>query len=179
MLDSLLEDEATARASGDPAVKQALDGLHTAGRRLTQLELEAPKDTSPKGLNQRRAEVKRLEQQVEASQKSLARHVTSVGQVRRALRVTVPEVQAALAQDAVLLEFVQYHQYLGRMKSELRYGVVMVAHPTVTLNEANVGEPVWVPLGSAETIEQSLHDYGAVMRGVRKDGLTVLHALHA
>ena len=178
VLDSLLEDELTAHASGDPAVKEAVDKLHTAGRRLTQLEMEAPRDTSPEGLNQRRAEVRRLERQAEAAQKSLARNVTSVGQVRRALRITVPEVQAPLTKDAVLLEFVQYH-HLGNMKSELRYGVVMVANATIALDDAKVGEPVWVPLGSAETIEQNLHDYGAVMRGGRKGEFRVLRTLHA
>ena len=178
VLDSLLEDELAALASKDPAVKAAWDELQTARRHLTKLQIESLADVSPAGLGKRREELARLEQQVESLQKSLARNVTSLGQVRRALRVTVPEVQAVLTQDAMLLEFIRYPHYLGNGRFEPRYGAVLMGNASVALKGAKPGEPVWVPLGSAEAIERNLQEYGAMMRGVKRGEPSLLHRLY-
>ena len=179
VLDSLLEDELTARASKDPVVREALHELLTAGRQLAKLQMEAPREPTTEGLSRLRTEQERLEQQVEALQTTLARNVTSVGQVRRALRVTVPDVQKGLSKDTVLLEFVRYCHYLARGKCEIRYGVVMVGNETVALNDAEVSEPVWVPLATAEAVERNLQEYGTIMRGEKKGESSQLHKLYA
>ena len=52
----------------------------------------------------------------------LARQITDLGQARRALAVTVEQVQAAIPNDTVLVEYVRYGHYLGKSKVESRYG---------------------------------------------------------
>jgi CHAT domain-containing protein len=177
VLDSLIEDELTARASKEPSVKEALEDLRTATRRLTQHISRAASDTSPESLKKRQAEKAQLEGQLDMAQKALARNVASLGQARRALRVTPQNVQATLARDTVLLEFVQYSHYLGHNKFETRYGAIMIGHDSVALRDAKAGEPVWIPLAAAEVIERNLQDYRAVMRGEKKGGPNLLRSL--
>jgi CHAT domain-containing protein len=156
-----------------------LEQLQIAGQRLMKLEIEVPKDLGQQAREQRLVEKQALEEQVENLQKALARNVASLGQVRRALRITVPEAQSALAKDAVLLEFVRYWHYLGKDDNEARYGVVVIGSPKVRLQGAKAGEVVWVPLGSAEAIERNLKAYQQTMRFGGRTGLQVLKALHA
>ena len=179
VLDSLLEEELVAQSSKDPEMKKMLDERQAAGRLLVKLQFEVPKDVGQEARKRRLAEKEALEQRVENLQKALARNVASLGDVRRALRITVPKVQSALANDAVLLEFARYSRHLGKGKFEICYGVILVANPKVELQTAKAGEVVWVPLGSAKSIERTLKEYGEVMRGERRGELSLLRTLHA
>ena len=179
VLDSLMEDELAAKESSNPEVKKSLEDLRSAGRRLIKLQMETPSDLSPEALRQRQTEKDTFEQQVDTFQKALARNVGSLGRTRRALRVTVPEVRAVLAKDEVLLEFIRYSHYLGKAQSEARYGVVLIGSVRATVGGKKAGGPVWVPLGSAESIERNLKEYGGVMRGERRGELSLLRTLHA
>ena len=75
------------------------------------------------------------------------------------------------------MEFVRYNHHLDKGKSESRYGAVLIGSPQMAFNDAKPGEPVWVPLGSAETIEQSIKEYGSMMRGKKESGISLLHKL--
>ncbi len=178
VLDSLLEDELAARASKEPAVREAYDELQAAGRLLIKMQMEAPRETSPESLNRLRSEQERLEGQVETLQKMLARNVTSLGQVRRSLRITVADVQRALPKDTVLLEFVRYGHHLARGKYQIRYGVVMISNETVALSGSQGGDAVWVAIGSAETIEPNLQNYSRMMRGDKIGDPRLLHTVY-
>ena len=46
----------------------------------------------------------------------LARQVTDLGQARRALSITVEQVQAAIPNDTVLVEYVRYSPLLGKIQ---------------------------------------------------------------
>ena len=179
VLDSLMEDDLTARALKDPSAKEALDDLRAATRRLIQNNSRAASDISTESFKRRQAEKAQLEGQVDAAQKALARKVASSGQVRRALRLTSQNVQGALSKDTVLLEFIEYSHYLGRGKFERRYGVVVVGHESVALNDAKAGEPAWVPLATAAVIERTRQDYAAMMRGDKKGDPVLLKSLFA
>jgi CHAT domain-containing protein len=174
LLDSLLEDETVARSSKDPEVKNMLEELQAAGQRLLKLQIQVPNDAGQDTQRRQLEEREALERQVENLQKGLARNVASLGQVRRALRITVPEVQSALAEDTVLLEFVRYNHYLGKAKFEARYGAVLLANPSAELQGSKAGEAVWVPLGSAEAIERNLKEYAAAMRGEKRGEVSLL-----
>ncbi|MBI5821355.1 MAG: CHAT domain-containing protein [Verrucomicrobia bacterium] len=178
VLDSLLEDQLAAEAPKNPEVKNTVNQLRATGRQLNQLQMGIPGDLSPEALKRRQSERENLEQQVEELQKMLARNVAGMGQTRRALRTKVSDVQAVLPEKTVLLEFVRYGHYLGKGRFEQRYGAVLIGNPQMTFKDAKPGEPVWVPLGSAETIEQSLKDYGEMMRGVNVNGVNLLHTLY-
>jgi hypothetical protein len=51
---------------------------------------------------------------VEDIEGKLARQGTDVGQARRALTITVEQVQAAIPNDAVIVEYVRYQSSLGK-----------------------------------------------------------------
>jgi CHAT domain-containing protein/Tfp pilus assembly protein PilF len=156
VLDSLLEDRLAAEASSDPKQREIIKQLRAAKQRLMQLQLETPKDTSEEALKKRDAEKKELSTEVEQLEGGLARKVADLGHARRALSITVHQVQIALPKQAALIELLRYSHYLGKDKFEPRYGAVVIA-PS--------GEPKWVPLGSAQEVEKIIQVYQKSVRG--------------
>lgn len=147
ILDSLLEDRAAARASSDPDLQERVRQLKRAKRRLLELVLEEPESLGESLLRERIE----LAGRVEAWEKELARKA-GLGKARRALNVTLEQVQEALPADSVLVEFIRYQHYLGSGLSELRYGAVVI-YPGRA--------PSWVGLGEAKALEQRI-------RGLRR-----------
>ena len=178
ILDSLLEDELVAQESKDPAMKRVLEHLREEGRRLADLDTTFPSIPGREASAKLQANRRQLEQKIEDLQRALARNVASLGLVRRSLRITVPEVQTLLTKHAVLLEFIRYDHYLGKLAFEPRYGVVLLGSLNIASNNSKPGEPVWVPLGSAEAIERNLEEYGAAMRGEKRGELSLLRTLY-
>jgi len=156
VLDSLLEDRLVAEASGDPKQRQIIEQLRATKQRLTQLQLEEPKDLSEQAQKQRASEKETLSAKVEQLEGGLARQVAGLGKARRALSVTVQQVQSALPQQAALIELLRYSHYLGKDKFEPRYGAVVIG---------GSGQPKWVPLGSAAEIEKNIRLYQKSVRG--------------
>src|SRR5206468_11376452 len=139
-----------AEASADPKQREIVAQLRAAKQRLMQLVLEVPKDVSEAARKRRVAEKEKLSTEVEQLEGGLARQVAGLRKARRALRITVPQVQSVLPKQAVLIELLRYSHYLGKRKSEPRYGAVVIA-PN--------GEPKWVPLGVAAEIEEDVKLY--------------------
>ena len=156
VLDSLLEDRLVAEASADPKQREIIEQLRAAKQRLMQLVLEVPKDLSDAAQKNRAAEKENLSTEVEQLEGDLARQVAGLGKARRALSVTVPQVQSVLPKQAVLVELLRYSHYLGKEKSETRYGAVVIPAS---------GEPKWVPLGVAAEIEKDTKLYEKSARG--------------
>jgi CHAT domain-containing protein/Tfp pilus assembly protein PilF len=156
VLDSLLEDRLVAEASGDPKQGEIIEQLRAIKQRLTQLQLAVPKDLSEQAQKQRAAEKEKLSGEVEQLEGGLARHVAGLGKARRALSVTVAQVQSALPQHTALIELLRYSHYLGKDKYEARYGAVVIA-PS--------GEPKWVPLGGAQEVEKDVQLYQKSVHG--------------
>jgi CHAT domain-containing protein len=172
VLDSLLEDRLVAEASKNPRQQEAVTELRGTKQRLMQFQLETPKDLSPEAIRKRDAENKELSEKVEELEAGLARQVAGLGRARRALTVTVPQVQGALGKDETLIELLRYDHSLGKNKSEARYGAVLIGAS---------GEPSWVPLGVAAEIEKDIQLYQKAARGKTDEATLggVLHALHA
>jgi tetratricopeptide (TPR) repeat protein len=147
VLDSLAEDRLLAEASQNPEDRAAVARIRGAKQRLAQLTLEVPRDLSDQALARRRAEREKLSKEVEELEGQMARRVTGLGRARRALSVTVEQVQAALPGQTALIELLRYRHYLGRYKWEQRYGTAVVM-PS--------GEPKWVCLGAAADIEKNI-----------------------
>jgi CHAT domain-containing protein len=103
-------------------------------------------------------------------QKDILKQATQLGQSRRALSVTTPEVQSELATNAALLEFIRYDRYLGKTDFEQCYGLVLINHNN---------EPAWIPLGLATNIEANLHQYEALMRSRDRGNADILKTLYA
>jgi CHAT domain-containing protein len=172
VLDSLLEDHLVAAASKDPNQSAAVNQLVSLKQRLLQLTLQVPKDLSNDARQQRDADIRRLSDQAEGIEQSLGRQVAGLGHARHALSVTVPEVQAVLAKEQVLVELLRYSHYLGKGKFDVRYGAVLIGPQ---------GDPQWAPLGEAGSIEDNVKAYQQSVRGYRDETAlsTVLRALYA
>ena len=171
VLDSLLEDRLVAEASKDAKQREIIDQLREAKQRYTQLLMEVPRDVSAEARQRRQAELKTRAGEVEQLEATLARQVSGLGRARRALSVTVAQVQNALVGDQVLVELLRYTHYLGKNKWERRYGALVIA---------SRDEPRWIPLGTAPAIEKNVKLYGESVRG-NTDETTlrlVLRALH-
>ena len=164
VLDSLLEDRLVAEASGDPKQHLMVDELRSAKQRLTKLVMEVPQDLSEQARQQHDAEKEKLSTQVEQLEAGLARQVAGLGRARRALSVTVAQVQSALPQSAVLIELLRYLHYLGNTRFELRYGAIVIGAS---------GEPTWVPLGTAAEIEENVAIYQKSVRGKTDEAMLV------
>ena len=169
VLDSLLEDRLVAKAGHDPANQALIEQLIPAKQQLAQLSL-APKDLDPETLENRTAQLDKLAQQVEQLEGDLAENVVGLGNARRALTVTVEQVQKAIPPHAALLEFILYSQYLGHQQWEKRYGAAILP-PS--------GGPKWVCLGAARNIERNVLLYQQTVRDTqKKDSVTLAVALH-
>ena len=160
VLDSLLEDRLVAEASSDPRQREIIVELHAAKQRLMQLGLDVPKDLSMR---------EKLFAEVEQLEASLARRVAGLGKARRALSITVPQVQSILPKQAVLIELLRYSHHLAKGKFEDRYGAIVIS---------SSGEPKWVPLGAAAEIEGNIKLYQKSVRG-KTDEATLARVLKA
>jgi CHAT domain-containing protein len=170
VLDSLLEDRLEAEASKDPRQREVVTEIRGTKQRLMQLQLETPKDASEEALKKREAEKKELSRKVEELEAGLARQVAGLGRARRALSVSVAQVQGPLGEAETLIELLRY-DHVRKNKYETHYGAVVIASGR---------EPKWIPLGSATEIEKDITAYQKSARGKTDEATlsNVLHALH-
>ena len=169
VLDSLLEDRLLAEASSDAKQREIIEQLRAAKQELMQLILEVPKDLSEAAQKQRATDKDRRSTEVEQLEGDLARQVAGLGKARRALSITVRQVESVLPKQAVLIEFLRYSHYLGKTKFETRYGAIVISAS---------GEPKWVPLGGADQIEKDIKLYQKSVRG-KTDEATLGNVLKA
>jgi len=147
VLDSLLQDMRIASASEDPVMAGLVEKLRTMKNQMAQLMIETQKDTGESRLTKVRDERERLEREIEATERRLARNATGLGRTRKSLSVSVYGVKRALPEDAVLVEYMKYRHYLGKSAWETRYGAVVIPPK---------GDPAWVPLGKATDIDEAI-----------------------
>jgi tetratricopeptide (TPR) repeat protein len=170
VLDSLLEDRIVAQASQDPEDRALIEQLGPAKQQLTELLMAVPKDLKLETLKNRAEKRDQLSRQVEQLEGALAQKVAGFGHARRALTVTIEQVQKAIPPQAVLLEFIRYGHDLGNQKWESRYGaVILTSH----------GEPKWACLDAAMDIAKNVFLYQQAVRDKeRKDEAKLSTALH-
>jgi CHAT domain-containing protein len=147
----MIEDRLLAETGKEEANRDLVEQLNAKKRIVAQLSLQTTAAT-PKEIAER---MQALEEEVENIEGKLARQGTDLGQARRALTITVEQVQAALPNDTVLVEYVRYSHYLGKSKFESRYGAVVLSADA---------PPRWVTLGGAKEIEANLKRYQALVR---------------
>ncbi|MBI3924869.1 MAG: CHAT domain-containing protein [Armatimonadetes bacterium] len=155
VLDSLLEDRLLATVTGQAALVQQL------WEARERLQRERSENAPEQGA---------LERQVEHLEGELARKVVgSAGGTRRALSVTVEQVQAALSPDTALIEYLRYDDLSGNQPN-YHYGAVILRPGSA---------PVWVPLGPATEIDDLIRNYRSSLRGTDDPALArALHGLY-
>lgn len=169
VLDSILEDRLLAESSVDPDRREIVKKLRSAKQHLMELTLEASANLSAEALQQREAERKALEAEADALQESLARQISGLGRPRRALEVTVEQVQAALPAKTALVEYVIYDHYLGGELKEWRYGAVVICKD---------GAPRWVSLSTRSLIDRKIRRYQRVVHDQAESLKAVLRSLN-
>jgi tetratricopeptide (TPR) repeat protein len=172
VLDSLLEDRLISQASEKPEQREVIIELLAAKQRLMQVSLQAPNIFAEDVKRRRDIEKQQLSNRVDELEARLARQVAGLGKARRALSITVEQVQADLGRNEALIELARYNEYLGKNKWEWRYGAILITPDS---------KPVWCQLGSAVEIEKNIKLYQECTRGDRDEAtlIDVLHALHA
>lgn len=168
VLDSLLEDRLVAEASKDPAQREMIERLRSLKQRLWQMELEVPKDLSAAARKKREELRVLLSQQSDQLESNLARSVEKLGDARRAMTVTVSDIQHVLSPAQALVECVRYSHYLGKQKWDARYGAVVIV----------AGGVRFMSLGSASAIDEAIRLYQKSARG-KTDEVTLARVLHA
>jgi tetratricopeptide (TPR) repeat protein len=166
VLDSLLEDRLRAEGTKNKEDEDLLQRLNADKQRLGQMLLEAPKLPADQVAKQ----IEQLENEIEQIEGNFARRVAGLGRARRALTVTVGEVQSALPKDGALIEYLRYSHYLGKDKFEPSYGAVVL-----TAKEP----PRWVPLGKADEIDRNARRYRSQVNDRDTAEETLKETLHA
>jgi CHAT domain-containing protein/Tfp pilus assembly protein PilF len=154
VLDSLLEDEAVARAERDPEVRDLIEKQRLLSTRLARMQEDAAGaafSNSPESIAERK-QMEKDEQDLEAN---LARKGIGSGKTRRALETDVSDVRGALPDGAALVEFVVYNRYTGHLGYEPAYGAIVLTRDAPTR---------WVELGAAADIDSQVHTYQKYMR---------------
>jgi hypothetical protein len=70
--------------------------------------------------------------------------------------VSLDQVQPTVPNDGALIEYLRYSYYLGKGKTEPRYGAIVLS---------SKGRPLWISLGKANQIEHLVRRYGTLVRG--------------
>lgn len=86
-------------------------------------------------------------------------HVSTMGgtsSTRRALNVSVEDVQRRLGKSSALVEFIEYPTALPSVAADLSYGAVVLTAS---------GEPKWIPLGKTADIDREIGVYRRFLRG--------------
>jgi tetratricopeptide (TPR) repeat protein len=152
VLDSIVEDRLLAQGTQGSGEQHMVEQLNLDKRQLGQFLLQPAQKLSDEANHQ----IEALEAEVEKIEGQLAQHVAGLGQARRALGVSLEQVQQAIPNDGVLIEYLRYPSYLGKEKWDWRYGAI-VLFPK--------GAPLWIPLGKMNELERLVRRYGTLVRG--------------
>jgi tetratricopeptide (TPR) repeat protein/CHAT domain-containing protein len=170
VLDSSLEDRVALQAAQDSETQSFLNELRLVTRRLLEIEADSSAEASAGTASTGPTERDQLDERRKQLESAISRRTTIGGRARRALATSLSDLQGALTPHTVLVEFVRYQQHLGALRFEPHYGAMLISRD---------GEPLWVPLGKAEDIDNQVHLYQRyVRRRVRIAALTrVVRAL--
>jgi tetratricopeptide (TPR) repeat protein len=155
VLDSLIEDHLVAEASAFPEDHARIEKLVRTKQRLTELLMQVPNGLHQQDLERRAEERQSLSSEVETLEGALARNVAGLGGARRALTVTVNQVQEAIPRHSVLVEVIRYNHYIGMKKWEQRYGAAVLPP---------AGDVKWVCFGPAAAIDANILRYQQLVR---------------
>jgi CHAT domain-containing protein/tetratricopeptide (TPR) repeat protein len=162
VLDSLIEDRLVAESGKGGKNRELIERMAVDKRQLGRLLLQRP---DPNGSDQSGKRTGELEQEVEQIEGQLAKDVAGLGKARRALTVSVAQVQAVIPETGALIEYLRYWHYLGRGGFEPRYGA-LVLFPREG--------PKWIPLAGAVGIDSLVSAHQRLTRGasVGRDALS-------
>ena len=149
-LDATTDNIAILRARANKEDQALFDELSSV---RSQYSVQSLKGASNISIEQHKANLNTLEQQIE----TLEKQVSSRSAEFRTLSqpITLDGVQKSIPDNAVLVEFISYQQYDAKNnKGNKHYAVYVLA---------NNGEPLFADLGKAEVIEQAISKLRTVL----------------
>jgi len=147
-LDAMADSISALRRRLNPQDQSLLDQLTAARTELAGLVL---KGTDKGNAAQLLAETRRLEEQVERLESQIS--ARSVEFRAQAQPVTIEAVQAAIPDNAALVEFVSFRPFDPKYKKrEDQFG----ARRYVAYVLRHHGEPKWIELGEAKVIDEAI-----------------------
>jgi tetratricopeptide (TPR) repeat protein len=145
ILDALLEDRARARAARSPEQRHQLDRALSLRRQRFAARLSGANAPT----------LERLDRELAAAEAELGLQLDRGRPVRRAAAVEVPEVQRQLRADSALVDFVEFQAYVGKGRTERRYGALLLAAR---------GKASWVELGPTAQIDREIQELQDLLR---------------
>jgi tetratricopeptide (TPR) repeat protein len=182
VLDVLMEDQLLERAKNENSEKaKIIKDVKSIIGRLGKLWETIPQDYNKKKksqwiLAQREYLENKLEKQLKKAASILTpQEVAALTPGRRALNVKLSDVQATLSRNTVLVEFIRYEHYVNYAERQKHHSIENFSRQDVfksrygaVIIPAN-GEPKWVSLGNAESIDENIRKYQESMCDVNKD----------
>ena len=159
ILDSLISEQEIVSRSIDPEILAKWDKLTNVRRQLSHLAFtEANKE------NVEASESKKEELEIEANelQKDLARLCNKYRKDQSKNRPKISSIINLLPDDSALIEFVCYNDYdfnTVRMGKKLK-GLKYIAY----ILKKNEQSPILVDLGSAQNIDNAIHNYRNIIQ---------------
>jgi CHAT domain-containing protein/tetratricopeptide (TPR) repeat protein len=155
-LDAMSDQVASLRRRLDPQDRDLLDRLSAAQTRQSALALGGPGRRPPE---EHRADIARLEAEAERLQNEIGRR--SAEFAAQARPVTVGRVREALPAGAALVEFFSYQPFdtKARTRAE-KYGAARY----VAYVLRGGGEPSWVEVGEAKSVDADAAKLRAALR---------------
>lgn len=172
MMDAVAEDVQVSSGARSPQVAHALAALRSEQQKLAPLLLELPVGAGADDVKQMAQARDSLEQAVQRDEEALAGQVHGLGSSRRALALTVADVQGRMPAGGVLVEYLRYPRYAGKGRFEPAYGAVVIPAQ---------GTPAWVALGPAAPLEDAVHRCQALIRqpsSSDQDVATIMQGLY-
>ncbi|KAF0210105.1 MAG: hypothetical protein FD167_5410, partial [bacterium] len=153
-LDATTDNIATLRSRANKEDQALFDELYNA---RSQYSVQSLRGVGNTGIEQHKANIKSLEEQIEILEKKIS--IRSAEFRTLSQPITLDEVQKAIPDNAVLIEFISYQQYDAKNdKGDRHYAVYVLV---------NSGEPLFADLGKAEAIEQAISKLRTVLPNVK------------
>jgi|GEM_PF-2824356 len=173
VLDSLIEDLHRAEASDNSQTRELLAQRRYLKERLVNYWFRHIHRPEPEPRGYSRVEADLLKSRLDKVERRIAYRLSRQGIVYRALHVDVADVTAQLDPKSALVEMIRYPRYEPGGQRQDYYGAVILRR----------GRPsVWVELGRAEVIDQTVRLYYALLAGQDPGGTpdlsAVLHLLY-
>jgi CHAT domain-containing protein/lipopolysaccharide biosynthesis regulator YciM len=165
-LDAMIDAIASLRRRASPGDQKSFDQLAQALGQLAVLTIRGP---GTEGIAQHRSDLAALENQVDKLDAEIS--ARSVEFRVQQSPITVDDVQRLIPQDAALVEFMVYRKFdLKYLAKGTRYGITRY----VAYIFHSQGEPSWVELGDAATIDQNIYAFRKALRDKRRKDATRL-----
>lgn len=170
VLDIMTDIFASARSAASPEDRKLLDEWSSLGSQLSAQMLRGPEGIP---VAQHKTNLEELRKELDAIEATLSRRNASFRALRE--QAVIEAVQAAIPGDAALVEWITYRPHDPRNRTYEQWGPSRYAACVLRSS----GQPVWLDLGDAESIENQVHALRRAVGGRQRHVKDVARELDA